>query len=172
MITKSELLVSEDEEFVSNFIISEESQHPHTEGSWSGLVRRNILVCSASTAAVGAGVLFSSVGRGALVPAAALATLSGVMLGVRTWQTRQAGQIQRIVRLILTEMTQIKIVMRKSLVLIQSMEMMNSGHLQSHIDGNHQLSRALLNRSSFTPLRRAIYHSSVDMILFYRFVCY
>ena len=72
-----------------------------------------------------------------------------------------------------------KQLLRKSLNLIQGMEMMNQGYINavsrnqgegsSSKGEESKLSKALCKRSSFISLRRAIYTHTVQMILVYRY---
>ena len=78
----------------------------------------------------------------------------------------------------LGDMKQFKMVLRKSLNLIQGMEMMNQGYMhavnykqkeQGPSTGEEsKLSKALCKRSSFISLRRAVYTHTVQIILVYR----
>ena len=64
--------------------------------------------------------------RRAVAAVAAMASLTGVRLGSKARYYRQTWQVQNMVQIILTNLTQLKMVMRKSLSLIQSMEVVNS----------------------------------------------
>ena len=186
VILKSELLVSEDEEFISNFILSEDAINEYkAESESSGSIMKDVMLFSGSLAAVAGAVFFFSektrvaVTAAAVLPSA-LATVSSLRIGAKVSQNREMEEFKEMVRQMLGDMKQFKMVLKKSLNLIQGMEMMNQGYinaLQSRQSGNgsanveeeSKLSKALCKRSSFISLRRAIYTHTVQIILVYRF---
>ena len=186
VIRKSELLVSEDEEFINNFILSEEAiQQYKQECEESGSIMRDVLIFSGSLAAVAGAVFFFSdrtrvaVTAAAVLPSA-LATVSSLRIGTRVGHSREAEEFRNMVKKMLEDMQQFKVVLRKSLNLIQGMEMMNNGYMQMNGKNNEteagtnsgeesELSKALCRRSSFIPLRRAMYSQTVQIITVYRY---
>ena len=186
VILKSELLVSEDEEFISNFILSEDALEQYkADCEGSGSIMRDVLLFSGSLAAVAGAVFFFSertrvaVTAAAVLPSA-LATVSSLRIGARVSQSREAEEFKEMVKQMLVDMKQFKMVLRKSLNLIQGMEMMNQGYMHavnketrdeqqgpSTVEES-KLSKALCKRSSFISLRRAIYTHTVQIILVYR----
>jgi hypothetical protein len=187
IIRKSELLVSEDEEFISNFILSEDAlQQYKKDCEESGSILRDVLLFSGSLAAVAGAVFFFSertrvaVTAAAVLPSA-LATVSSLRIGARVGQGREAEEFKEMVKNMLDDMKQFKMVLRKSLNLIQGMEMMNEGYMyavntkekendsETSISEESKLSKALCKRSSFMPLRRAIYNQTVRILIVYRY---
>lgn len=184
IILKSELLVSEDEEFIGNFILSEEALEQYkADSEGSGSIMRDVMLFSGSLAAVAGAVFFFSektrvaVTAAAVLPSA-LATVSSLRIGAKVSQSRETEEFKEMVKQMLGDMKQFKVVLRKSLNLIQGMEMMNQGYMNAlngkqegsgaHPEEESKLSKALCKRSSFISLRRAIYTHTVQMILVYR----
>ena len=184
VILKSELLVAEDEQFISNFILSEDALEQYkAECEGSGSIIRDVLLFSGSLAAVAGAVFFFSektrvaVTAAAVLPSA-LATVSSLRIGAKVSQNREAEEFKEMVKQMLGDMKQFKMVLRKSLNLIQGMEMMNQGYMNAvsskqEVQGEStgeesKLSQALCKRSSFMSLRRAIYTNTVQIILVYR----
>jgi hypothetical protein len=95
-------------------------------------------------------------------------------------QGRETRHFRELVRQMLADMKIFKQLLRKSLNLIQGMEMMNQGYM-SAVSGaggsqggaggaveESGLSEALCRRSSFIALRRAIYTSTLQITTAYR----
>ncbi|XP_023322769.1 uncharacterized protein LOC111697112 [Eurytemora carolleeae] len=186
-ILKSELLVCEDEDFIQNFILSEdvlEKYKAQSEGGESYL--GDILLFSGSLAAVAGAVFFLSEKTRAAAAAAAIlpsaiAAMSSIRLGAKVKSNNEMEHFKVLLKHLLSNMKTYKILLRKCLSLIQGMEMMNQGYL---LTANHhnstlppgssteleesKLSQALCKRSSFIDLRRAIYSCTVQIIVVYR----
>jgi len=190
-ILRSELLVSEDEDFINNFILSEdvlENYKKECEGGSSYL--GDALLFSGSLAAVAGAVFFLSertraVAAAAAVLPSAMAAMSSIRLGSKVKSNSEAEQFKELLRHLISNMKTYKQLLRKSLNLIQGMEMMNQGYLmsmnqlaaaqppQENQEGGtaveeSKLSQALCKRSSFIDLRRAIYSCTVQIIVVYR----
>ena len=86
-----------------------------------------------------------------------------------------------MIKQMLCDMKHFKMILRKSLNLIQGMEVMNQGYInlasqygqssngaESGSETEDKLSKTLCQRSSFMSLRRAIYTQAVQMISVYR----
>ena len=98
VILKSELLVSEDEQFISNFILSEDALEQYkTECEGSGSIMRDVMLFSGSLAAVAGAVFFFSektriaVTAAAVLPSA-LATVSSLRIGAKVSQKIEAEE--------------------------------------------------------------------------------
>ena len=192
LIIRSELLVTEDEEFINNYILTQtrlEEYRREQEGG-QGSIMKDVLMFSGSLAAVAGAVFFFSERTRAAVTAAAvlptaLAAASSVRLGARVSQSQEAEEFKKMIKHMLSDMKKFKMILRKSLNLIQGMEMMNQGFISFTESFKHQqngeseastssssdesrLSKALCQRSSFISLRRAIYTHAVQMITVYR----
>ena len=194
LVLRSELLVTEDEEFVNNYILTEHTLDQYKremEGGAAaagGSVVKDVLLFSGSLAAVAGAVFFFSERTRAAVTAAAvlptaLAAASTVRIGSRVCHSREAEEFKRMIKQMLGDMKQFKMVLRKSLNLIQGMEMMNQGYInfassvnQPQKNSSHEaeaeegskMSKTLCQRSSLMSLRRAIYTHTVQMISVYR----
>jgi hypothetical protein len=186
-IVKSELLVSEDDEFVHSFILTEEALARHCAGEQGagGSALGDLLLFSGSLAAVAGAVFFLSertrlAATAAAILPSALATATSLRLGARVQQGRETRHFRELVRQMLADMKIFKQLLRKSLNLIQGMEMMNQGYM-SAVSGaggslgkaggaveESGLSEALCRRSSFIALRRAIYTSTLQITTAYR----
>lgn len=187
-IVKSELLVSEDEDFINNFVLSEEVLEEYRKtGEGGGSVLGDVLLFSGSLAAVAGAVFFFSertrlATTAAAVLPSALATVTSLRLGARVQQRRESKEFEELVKQMLGDMKIFKQLLRKSLNLIQGMEMMNQGYMYA-VNQNRpvengdvkpsqyeesQLSKALCKRSSFIALRRAIYSSTLQITKAYR----
>ena len=59
----------------------------------------------------------------------AMAAASSLRIGSRVSQSREAEEFKRMIKQMLGDMKQFKMVLRKSLNLIQGMEMMNQGYI-------------------------------------------
>ena len=133
-ILKSELLVSEDEDFINNFILSEdvlEQYKTECEGSSSYL--GDVLMFSGSLAAVAGAVFFLSERTRAAAAAAAIfpsavAAMSSIRIGAKVQSNSEAEQFKELLRHLICNMKTFKQLLRKSLNLIQGMEMMNQGY--------------------------------------------
>ena len=184
IILKSELLVAEDEEFIGNYILSDDALEQYkAECEGSGSIMRDVLLFSGSLAAVAGAVFFFSektrvaVTAAAVLPSA-LATVSSLRIGAKVSQSLETEEFKEMVKQMLGDMKQFKMVLRKSLNLIQGMEMMNQGYMNALSNSEEgegtsageesKLSKALCKRSSFISLRRAIYTHTVQIILVYR----
>ena len=211
IILRSELLVTEDEEFINNYILTEQTLEEYKteqEGGGQGSVMRDVLLLSGSLAAVAGAVFFfsertrSAVAAASVLPTA-LAAASSVRIGTKvrglfyfilpknpdpslTFQVRrneETEEFKKMIKQMLGDMKHFKMILRKSLNLIQGMEMMNQGYINniaSNYDGRcsngtdngaaseDKLSKTLCQRSSFMSLRRAIYTQAVQMISVYR----
>lgn len=195
LLLRSELLVTEDEEFINNYILTEttmEEYRAEMEGGGAGKasIMKDVLLLSGSLAAVAGAVFFFSERTRAAVTAAAvlptaLAAASSVRIGAKMTHCQEVEEFKRMIKNMLSDMKQFKMILRKSLNLIQGMEMMNQGYISFANSFSHQedkssskssaadeskLSTALCQRSSFISLRRAIYTHAVQMIMVYRFV--
>ena len=189
LVLRSELLVTEDEEFINNYILTEDTMEQYKdelEGG-KGSIMKDVLLFSGSLAAVAGAVFFFSERTRAAVAAAAVlptavAAASSVRIGSKVAQSQEAEEFKKMIKQMLGDMKQFKMVLRKSLNLIQGMEMMNQGYISFAASFSQQsddkdasgsqeeskLSRALCQRSSFISLRRAIYTHAVQMISVYR----
>ena len=100
-------------------------------------------------------------------------------------RNEETEEFKKMIKQMLGDMKNFKMILRKSLNLIQGMEMMNQGYINnmaSNYDGRHsngtnpgaesedKLSKTLCQRSSFISLRRAIYTQAVQMISVYRYL--
>ena len=65
----------------------------------------------------------------AAVLPSAMAAASSLRIGSRVSQSREAEEFKRMIKQMLGDMKQFKMVLRKSLNLIQGMEMMNQGYI-------------------------------------------
>ena len=98
-------------------------------------------------------------------------------------RSEETEEFKKMIKQMLGDMKHFKMILRKSLNLIQGMEMMNQGYINniaSNYDGagsngtvngaesEDKLSKTLCQRSSFMSLRRAIYTQAVQMISVYR----
>ena len=156
LVLRSELLVTEDEEFINNYILTEDTMEQYKkelEGG-QGSVMKDVLLFSGSLAAVAGAVFFFSertrcvfldsflhhnsdsilkIFRAAVTAAAvlptAMAAASSMRIGSRVSQSREAEEFKKMIKQMLGDMKQFKMVLRKSLNLIQGMEMMNQGYI-------------------------------------------
>ena len=136
LVLRSELLVTEDEEFINNYLLTEDTMEQYKaelEGGKSS-VMKDVLLFSGSLAAVAGAVFFFSERTRTAVTAAAvlptaLAAASSVRIGNKVCQSREAEEFKRMIKQMLSDMKQFKMVLRKSLNLIQGMEMMNQGFI-------------------------------------------
>jgi len=183
-ILRSELLVSEDEDFIQNFILTEDTLAEYQEeGDTKTSILKEVLLFSGSIAAVAGAVFFLSektrmTATAAAILPSALAAVSSVRIGTKVKNNQEANHFQDMIKQMLCDMKMFKQLLRKSLSLIQGMEMMNQGYMyavnrQSSGPGpssieESQLSKALCKRSSFIALRRAIYTNTVQLIVVYR----
>merc|ERR1740128_855656 len=99
-----------------------------------GSVMKDVLLFSGSLAAVAGAVFFFSERTRAAVTAAAvlptaMAAASSMRIGSRVSQSREAEEFKKMIKQMLGDMKQFKMVLRKSLNLIQGMEMMNQGYI-------------------------------------------
>ena len=193
LLLRSELLVTEDEEFINNYILTETTMEEYRAemegggGAGKASIMKDVLLLSGSLAAVAGAVFFFSERTRAAVTAAAvlptaLAAASSVRIGAKVTHCQEVEEFKKMIKNMLSDMKQFKMILRKSLNLIQGMEMMNQGYISfansfSHQEDNSssksssdesKLSKALCQRSSFISLRRAIYTHAVQMILVYR----
>ena len=91
---------------------------------------------------------------------------------------KDSAEFQRLIEQLLTDMKLFKQLVRKSLNLLQGMELMHSGYMfavNSSTGGptavspeESQLNRALEERACFPALRKATYQATVELILSYR----
>jgi len=190
LVLRSELLVTEDEEFINNFILTEDTMEQYKmelEGG-KGSIMKDVLLFSGSLAAVAGAVFFFSERTRAAVTAAAViptavAAASSMRIGSKVSESREAEEFKRMIKQMLSDMKQFKMVLRKSLNLIQGMEMMNQGFINFTSASNDQptnsdagksdsseskFTKTLCQRSSLISLRRAIYTHTVQMISVYR----
>ena len=106
------------------------------------------------------------------------------MASLQVRRNEETEEFKKMIKQMLGDMKHFKMILRKSLNLIQGMEMMNQGYINniaSNYDGRcsngtdnngstseDKLSKTLCQRSSFMSLRRAIYTQAVQMISVYR----
>ena len=205
-ILSSELLVQEDEEFISNFVLTEEVMEEYkrltdeTPSKTSSLFS-DIVLFSGSVAAVAGAVLYLSEKAKAATAAAALlptalAAMTSVRIGSKVQQSQEMQHFHQLIELLLSDMKRFKQLVRKSLNLLQGMEMISSGNFLSvnpntgatmvssgngattnsqnyssspdDADGHHQLAQALCLRSNFPALRHAALKCTVQIIHAYR----
>ena len=138
MVLRSELLVTEDQEFINNFILTEDTmaQYRLELDGGQGSAVKDVLLFSGSLAAVAGAVFFFSERTRAAVTAAAvlptaMAAASSMRIGSKVSQSREAEEFKKMIKQMLGDMKQFKMVLRKSLNLIQGMEMMNQGYISS-----------------------------------------
>ncbi len=140
-ILESELLVQEDEEFLNNFVLNEEilaEYHRLTEDKpshFSSLLS-DVVLFSGSVAAMAGAVLYLSEKAKAATAAAAilptaLAAMTSVRIGSKVSSENDAQHFYQIVDLLLTDMKFFKQLVRKSLNLLQGMEVISQGKLLS-----------------------------------------
>lgn len=193
-LLSSELLVQEDEDFISNFILTDEAlealknKSNHPEGrSFLG----DALLFSGSLVAVAGTVLYLSertrlAATAAAILPTALAALSSARSSKSKSQAREQEQhFLQLIEQLLSDMKMFKQLVRKSLNLLQGMELMHSGYMfavNSSTGGaagtsalnscptkeDSPLTKALSERASFPALRKAVYQSARDMIKSYR----
>ena len=176
----SELLVQEDEHFVTNFILS-----ANDPGKESGEKSANNGLTDAllfgGSVALGSGIVYYLSERTKLAAAMAsiipstLAALSALRNAKNQPETDlKEEEFQRLIDQLLTDMKEFKKLIRKSLNLLQGMEIISSGYLlyvnsngspAEKVSGNHE-ERSGLN--SFPALRKAAYESTVELIRTYR----
>ena len=202
-ILSSELLVQEDEEFLSNFVLTEEVMEEYKRltdesPSKTSSLFSDIVLFSGSVAAVAGAVLYLSEKAKAATAAAALlptalAAMTSVRIGSKVQQSQEMQHFHQLIELLLSDMKRFKQLVRKSLNLLQGMEMISSGNFlsvnpntgatmvssstggatttsgQNHssVDG-HQLAQALCLRSNFPALRHAALKCTVQIIHAYR----
>ena len=70
----------------------------------------------------------AAVTAAAVLPTA-MAAASSMRIGSRVSQSREAEEFKKMIKQMLGDMKQFKMVLRKSLNLIQGMEMMNQGYI-------------------------------------------
>lgn len=193
-ILDSELLVQEDEDFVSNFILTEDVlaefkehvEHEERQGTSSFL--GDILLFSGSVAAMAGAVLYLSERARAATAAAAilptaLAAMSSVRINSKVSQTKEEEHFHKLISLLLADMKLFKQLVRKSLNLLQGMEMVSTGVTfsvntetggassnQPPASSPTKLSRGLDARgaSTFPALRLAAHKCTVQLIQAYR----
>ena len=200
-ILSSELLVQEDEEFLSNFVLTEEVMEEYKRltdetPSKSSSLFSDIVLFSGSVAAVAGAVLYLSEKAKAATAAAALlptalAAMTSVRIGSKVQQSQEMQHFHQLIELLLSDMKRFKQLVRKSLNLLQGMEMISSGNFLS-VNPNtgatmvsapttssssqnnqgdaagHQLAQALCLRSNFPALRHAALKCTVQIIHAYR----
>ncbi|XP_059091806.1 uncharacterized protein LOC131887267 [Tigriopus californicus] len=195
-LLSSELLVQEDEDFISNFILTDEalaalkkkSNHPQGR-SFLG----DALLFSGSLVAVAGTVLYLSertrlaATAAAILPTALAALSSARSSKSETHHKEQEQHFLKLIEQLLSDMKMFKQLVRKSLNLLQGMELMHSGYMfavNSSTGGaagtsngamdpcpakeDSPLTKALSERASFPALRKAVYQSARDMIRSYR----
>ena len=91
---------------------------------------------------------------------------------------KDSAEFQKLIEQLLTDMKLFKQLVRKSLNLLQGMELMHSGYMfavNSSTGGpvpvsaeESQLNKALVERACFPALRKATYQATVELILSYR----
>ncbi len=194
----SELLIQEDEDFLNNFILTEEALALASQtatdgdvkaGSGRGLLGGDALFISGSLAAAATTVLFLSerTQLAAAVAAAlptALAMATAVTGALADDESTKAAeklegerrQFEALVDQLLEDMKSFKQLVRKSLNLLQGMELMQSGYMFA-VDSNTGgpvtvgegcLTKAIVDRASFPALRKATYYATVELIKAYR----
>ena len=198
-ILSSELLVQEDEEFLTNFVLTEEVMAEYNRllsetPSKSSSLFSDIVLFSGSVAAVAGAVLYLSEKAKAATAAAAilptaLAAMTSVRIGSKVQQSQEEQHFHQLIELLLSDMKRFKQLVRKSLNLLQGMEMISSGNFlsvnpntgatmvstspscstsQTTADDRNQLAQALCLRSNFPALRQAALKCTVQIIQAYR----
>jgi hypothetical protein len=195
-ILESELLVQEDEEFLSNFVLNEEilsEYHRHMEEtpSRTSSLFSDVILFSGSIVAVAGAVLYLSekakaaTAAAAILPAA-MAAMTSVRIGTKVNQDSESEHFHQIINLLLSDMKHFKQLVRKSLNLLQGMEMVSDGSYLS-VDTStgatsvaaggarsyptseeSKLARALGGRTTFPALRLAAKRCTVQIIQAYR----
>ncbi len=157
-ILESELLVEEDEEFVSNFLLNEEimaeyKKHFEETPSRGSSMLSDVILFSGSVAAVAGAVLYLSEKAKAATAAAAIlptaiAAMTSVRIGTKVSQDKESEHFHSLIELLLGDMKQFKHLVRRSLNLLQGMEMVSSGHYLS-VDPTTGASSATNKATSF-----------------------
>ena len=200
LLLQSDLLVQEDQDFVNNFVLTEDAIVNYEkilqdeERSKSRSSFANVLLFSGSVAAVAGAVFFLSERTKAAATAAAalLPTALAAASTARSSSSNVAANsdLESLVKILLEDMQMFKRLARKSLNLLQGMEMVHSGHMFAinSATGNPytasavrsgaaqtpeeesatKLEKALSDRSAFPALRKAAYETTVQLIVAYR----
>uniref|UniRef100_A0A0K2TV03 Vezatin n=1 Tax=Lepeophtheirus salmonis TaxID=72036 RepID=A0A0K2TV03_LEPSM len=176
-ILESSLLVVEDEDFITNYVLSsiESEKALTTTISKGGRSLGEVLFYSCSIAAV-AGTLLLLSDRtkmtaatiATLVPAGIAALANGPVLFQRP---KPSEQFLQVLSDLLEDMKLFKNLARKTLNLLKGMELLQTGAKLPSINSSHGGMDTTLNSScttSFPALRSAAYNCTVDLIRAYR----
>ena len=199
-VLESELLVQEDEEFLHNFILNEEILTEYNrliedKPSPMSSLLSDVVLFSGSVAAVAGAVLYLSEKAKAATAAAALlptalAAMTSVRIGNKVSEDQDSEHFHQIVELLLSDMKRFKQLVRKSLNLLQGMEVITQGNFLS-VDpatGASMVStssatsststsspssattaaQALAHRTDFPALRRSALKCTLQIIEAYR----
>ena len=196
-LLSSELMVEEDEDFITNFILTEDALASSNEKKKADGARSflgDALLFSGSLVAVAGTVLYlTERTRLAATAAAVLPTALAALAAAKEKREEHLDKMQeeqflQLIEQMLVDMKTFKHLVRKSLNLLQGMELMHSGYLfavnsatgapqattsslaQPSSGGQQEnpLSSALEGRACFPALRKATYECTVEMILAYR----
>ena len=225
-ILESELLVQEDDEFLHNFILNEETlaeyerlmtERPSRMSSYVS----DMVLFSGSVAAVAGAVLYLSgiyiihqhfryyrfwlnpvfnafleraraaTAAAAILPTA-IAAMTSVRIGTKVQQDQQSEHFHKVIELLLNDMKTFKQLVRKSLNLLQGMEMISGGNYltvdpstgassavttqqsgasrpnETTNSKDTKLVKALGGRTTFPALRQAAFKCTVQIIEAYR----
>jgi len=142
LLLQSDLLVQEDQDFLNNFVLTEdaivnyEQLLKEREASKTRSTLADVLFFSGSVAAVAGAVYFLSE-RTRVAATAAAALLPTALAAASSARTNSGGggdksqnsDLEELVKVIIEDMQMFKRLARKSLNLLQGMEMVHSGHM-------------------------------------------